>query len=108
MKFFTLPALLAAALFSAVVSVPFLPAAKTRPDLFVLEVRASSTVSGAFQVYYDDGAGWREELSGRATISASATPLTYRLSLPPGRYKAQRLDPLDSGGSVTVTGMRVL
>ena len=108
MKFFTLPALLAAALFAAVVSVPFLPAAKIRPDVFVLEVRASSTVNGAFQVYYDDGAGWREELSGRSTISASATPLTYRLSLPPGRYKALRVDPLDRGGSVTVTGMRVL
>jgi hypothetical protein len=56
MKLFTLTAVLAAALFSAVAAVPFLPASKTRPDLFVLEARVSSTVNGTFQVYYDDGA----------------------------------------------------
>ncbi|MGH7959872.1 MAG: hypothetical protein ACREH8_23050, partial [Opitutaceae bacterium] len=88
MKFFTFTAGLAAALFAAVVSVPFLPAAKMRPDVFVLEAQARSSVDGAFQVYYDDGGGWREELSGRATIPASPSSATFRLPLPPGSYKA--------------------
>src|SRR5688572_12821205 len=108
MKFFTFPALLAAALFSAVVSVPFLPAAKMRPDVFMLEVRASSTVNGALQAYYDDGLGWREDLSGRVAVAASAKAETYRLPLPPGRYRALRLDPLDRSGKITIAALRVI
>jgi hypothetical protein len=108
MKWFTVPALLAAALVSAVVALPFLPAAKIRPDLFLLEARVTSTTAGAFQVYYEDGSGYREQLSGRAAVTVSATPLTLRLPLPPGTYRALRIDPLDRGGSVTLHGLRVL
>ena len=108
MKFLTFSALLAAALFSAVVSMPFLPAAKMRPDVFMLEVRVSSTTSGAFQLYYDNGAGWREEISGRTAIAASPTPLSYRIPLPPGNYKALRLDPLDRSGTITLSGVTIL
>jgi hypothetical protein len=108
MKFFTITAVLAAALFSIVVTLPFAPAARMRPDVFVLEARARSTVDGAIQVYYDDGKGWREELSGRATVTASPTAVTYRLPFPPGSYRALRLDPLDRSGSITIEGLRVL
>src|SRR5215207_218434 len=106
MKFFTFTALLAAALFSAVVAVPFLPAAKTRPDLFVLEVRVNSSVDGTLQVYYDDGSGPREELSARATLAAGTGFNTHRLPLPPGTYKALRLDPLDRSGRITIESLR--
>ena len=71
MKFLTLTAVLAAALFSMVVTLPFAPAARMQPDVFVLEARARSSVDGALQVYYDDGKGWREELSGRATVTVA-------------------------------------
>jgi hypothetical protein len=108
MKFFTLTALLAAALFSVVVSVPFLPAAKTRSDHFALEVRASSTVGGALQVYYDDGGGLREALSARTTLAAAPEPVTYRLPFPPGTYKAFRLDPIDREGTVTIVSLRIV
>ncbi len=108
MKFFTPTALLAAALFSAVAAVPFLPAAKTRPDLFTLEARLTASAGGLFQIFYDDGAGIREELSGRATLAATNTPAAYRLPLPPGSYRALRLDPLDRGGSITITSLRVI
>jgi hypothetical protein len=108
MRFFTVPALLAAALFSAVVALPFLPAAKMRPDLFVLEARVSSSVSGSFQIFYDDGAGVREDLSGRSQLEAGADYAALRLPLPPGVYKAVRLDPLDRAGTVRIASLRVL
>ena len=108
MRFFTLTALLAAALFSVVVALPFLPAAKMRPDLFVLEARVSSTVGGSLQIFYDDGAGMREELSARAYLTPGTDFVAHRLPLPPGVYKALRLDPLDRGGTVRIASLRVL
>ena len=108
MRFFTLTALLAAALFSVVVALPFLPAAKMRPDLFVLEARVSSTVGGALQIFYDDGAGVREDLSARADLTPSAEFIPHRLPLPPGVYKAIRLDPIDRGGTVRIASLRVI
>jgi hypothetical protein len=108
MRFFTLTALLAAALFSVVVALPFLPAAKMRPDLFVLEARVSSTVGGSLQIFYDDGAGMREDLSARAYLTPSAEFIPHRLPLPPGVYKAIRLDPIDRGGTVRIASLRVI
>jgi hypothetical protein len=108
MRFFSLPALLAAALVSAVVALPFLPAAKMHVDLFQLEVRLTSNVTGTFQAYYDDGPGFREELSVRAHVDAGTTPVTLRVPLPPGNYRALRLDPIDRGGTVVLSGLRIL
>lgn len=108
MRFFTLTALLAAALFSAVVAVPFLPAAKMRPDFFALEARLTSNASGYLQIFYDDGGGFREELSGRANITPTSTPLTLRMPLPPGTYRALRIDPLEHAGTVTLQSLRIV
>lgn len=104
----SLPLFLAAALVSVVISIPFLPAAKTRGDLFLLEARVSSTAAGAFQIYYDDGSGLSEELSGRATISGDGAPATFQFPLPAGTYKSLRLDPLDGTGSVTLSHLRIV
>src|SRR5699024_411763 len=73
-----------------------------------LEARARSSADGAIQVFYDDGTGWREELSGRATVSASPEAITYRLPFPPGTYRALRLDPLDRSGQVVIESLRVV
>ncbi|MES2693432.1 MAG: hypothetical protein V4773_08165 [Verrucomicrobiota bacterium] len=108
MKWFTVPALLAAALFSAIVALPFLPAARSIPDLFTLEARIASSVGGEFQIFYDDGKGVREELSVRAGLTASATPLVYRFPLAEGTYSGFRIDPLDRPGTVTIASVRVL
>ncbi len=107
MKFFTLPALLAAALVSVLAALPFLPAAKMRPDLFTLEVRLTSTANGILRAYYDDGAGLREELSGHAALTAGTTPSTVRLPLPPGAYTSMRFDPIEGAGTVVVHSLRV-
>lgn len=107
MRFFTLTALLAAALFSAAVIVPFLSAAKNRPDFFTLEARITSTSPGWFQVYLDDGAGIREALSARVPVPATAEPLPLRLAIPSGTYRALRIDPLDHSGTITLSGLQV-
>ncbi|MSU48870.1 MAG: hypothetical protein EXS37_07255 [Opitutus sp.] len=108
MKFFTPLALLVAALISVVVALPFLPAAKMRPDLFTLEARLTATAAGPLQIFYDNGSGIREDLSGRATLAASTTPVAYRMALPPGTYRAIRLDPPDHGATITLHSLRAI
>ena len=107
MKFFTLPALFAAALLSAVVVVPFLPIAKPSSELFALEVRMSASVSGRVQLYYDDGSGLSETASSRSPVTAGVMA-THRLSIPQGRYRALRFDPIDREGAATVESLRLV
>src|SRR5262245_39712170 len=88
MRFFTPTALLAAALVSAVIAVPFLPIARLRTDYFEIEARLTSNSAGHLQIYYDDGAGFREDLSQRVNVSGSNTPAVYRLPVPSRVYRA--------------------
>lgn len=108
MRFFTLPALLAAALLSVVVALPFLPIAQQRPNLFQIEVTVTSTVPSRFQIFYDEGPGVREELSASGQVDGTATPATLRLRVPPGRYTSFRFDPLDRGGTITLRNARIV
>ncbi len=108
MRFFTLPALLAAALLSVVAALPFLPFAKRHSELFRFEARVTSTVAGGFQIFYDDGRGSREELSERAPMPASTAPVTLRVPIAPGTYTGLRIDPLDRGGTVTLREARIV
>ncbi len=75
MKFLTLPALLVAALLSALVVVPFLPAAKSQTSLFAVEVPMTSTAPGQVLLYYDTGAGFNESAVTRVNLTKSATPV---------------------------------
>ena len=106
MRFLTLPALLVAALFSAVAVVPFLPLAQTATNLFALEVRLSSSATGVVKLYHDRGAGYNESDVSQASIAAGAAA-TVRLALPPGSYRAFRFDPIDRAGTVTIESLRV-
>ena len=108
MRFLTLPALFAAALFSAVVVVPFLPVANTHSAFFALEARLTSTASGHVKLYYDGGAGFNETDSSQATLVRSDTPTLYRLALPSGHFRAFRFDPIDRDGTVTIESLRVV
>ncbi|MBI4626993.1 MAG: hypothetical protein HY736_27695 [Verrucomicrobia bacterium] len=108
MKFFTPTALIAAALVSAAVVVPFLPGARTRSDLFALEVRLASTAPGNVQVYPDSGAGASEVTSARLALQRSDTPVLYRVALPQGSYRSFRIDPIDRDGTVTIESLRVV
>src|SRR5688572_12477170 len=104
MKWFTIPALLAAAVFGAVVVIPFLPATKSRPDFFGLEVRIATSTAGKLKIYYDIGAGYREADSSQQTIMPDGAPHTYRMTLPAAEYRSIRLDPLDGPGTVFIEG----
>lgn len=108
MKFFTVPALLVAALFSVMASLPFLPLAKPVADFFQLELRMTSTVPGAIQIFYDIGQGINEDHSLRANAAPSIDPVTYRLPLRPATYRSLRLDLLDRGGTLHVAALRIV
>ena len=108
MKFLTLPALLVAALLSAFVVVPFLPAAKSETSLFAVEVPMTSTAPGQVLLYYDTGAGFNESAVTRVNLTKSATPVTYRLPLPPGTYRSFRFDPIDREGTVNISSVRIV
>ncbi|MDP3073388.1 MAG: hypothetical protein Q8N18_24060 [Opitutaceae bacterium] len=108
MRFFTLPALLAAALLSVVAALPFLPVAQPHPEYFRLEARVTSTSPGVLQVFYDDGAGIREERSARTEFPATATPRLIQVAAPPGPCLGLRLDPIDRGGTMTLRDLRIV
>ncbi|MBI5771396.1 MAG: hypothetical protein HZA93_26720 [Verrucomicrobia bacterium] len=107
MRFFTFPALLAAALVSAVVALPFLPIAKTQTDFFAFEVRMTSKVTGVVKIYFDAGAGFSETATSQSSAVAGQTA-THRLALPAGSYRAIRFDPIDREGTVTVESLRIV
>lgn len=106
MRFPSLGVLLAAASFSAVVVIPFLPAAKTGEPAFHLELCIAAANSGAnpgaLKIYYDLGRGYNEADSAQAPASTAAT--TLRLPLPSGAYRSLRLDPIEGPGRAVFDG----
>ncbi|MBM3866819.1 MAG: hypothetical protein FJ381_13180, partial [Verrucomicrobia bacterium] len=97
MRFLTLPALLAAALLSAAVALPLLPAARMGGDRFALELGYTAPAAASVQVYLDDGAGYRDTLQAQAALPAAAEPAVLLLPLPAGTYRSLRLDPPEGG-----------
>ncbi len=108
MKFFTFPALLAAALFSAVVVQPWLPSAHMRGGEYALEAKVASTRQGHVQVYPDMGEGLSEATSMRVPIGADAAPTKLHFDFPSGDCHAIRFDPLDSDATVTLSEVRIV
>lgn len=108
MKFFTAAALFAAALFSVVVSVPFLPHAKEVPELFAVSVTLTTSSSGRLQVYYDTGGGFNETESSQRTLTPGPTSSTYALPLPLGTIHRLRLDPIDGSAPVLIEALRII
>ncbi len=110
MKFLTLPALMAAACFSAVAVIPFLPAARQQSTAanFFVELRLASDSAGTVQVFYDDGLGIRENLSALGALPIGQRPDLVRLPLPTGRYRQFRFDPIDHAGRVVLESFRIV
>jgi hypothetical protein len=97
----SLPTLLAAALLSIVVSIPFLPFAAPTAEQFHFEVTATSSTPGSAQFFYDIGHGIIEGDSSRAPLEPDSTPRLLRFALPPGDYRSLRFDPTDRPGELT-------
>lgn len=104
MKFLTVPALLAAALFSAIAMIPSLPVTRTAARPFTLETGLASSVDGVAKVYFDIGRGFNEADSVEQPLRKSDAPRGYRFALPAGRFASIRLDPLDRAGDVILSG----
>jgi hypothetical protein len=107
MKLVPVPALLAAALFSVVVSLPFLPVAAPTAATFGFEITVTSSQPGFAQLFYDSGHGINETDSARATVEGNGAPRTLRFALPAGRYTALRFDPLDRAASMTLADAKI-
>lgn len=109
-SFFSLPTLLAAAIFSLVAAVP-LQAPPQGKDAggHALEVSMASSRAGFVQLFYgDDSGGMGEATSSRMPVETSTTARRYRLALPVGKHRELRLDPLDRPGSVTIESIRIV
>ncbi|MES2693431.1 MAG: hypothetical protein V4773_08160, partial [Verrucomicrobiota bacterium] len=106
MKWLSVPALLAAVLFSLVVTIPFHPLARTRAPLFALEIDLAAGSADVAQLFYDLGEGYRETDSVHVPLAAAVNgaPQRCRFPIPAGNYRSFRLDPLSRAGSVTVHG----
>ena len=98
----SLPTLLAAALLSAVVMIPFLPSAAPKVSQFHFEVTVTSSAEGLAQLYFDIGRGLNEVDSSRAVLTTGTAPQRISLALPNGDYRSLRYDPLDHEGTLTL------
>lgn len=110
MKLPTWSTLLATALLSAVVVIPFLPAAyqkADRPDYFV-EVKLASTTPGSVEFFFDDGLGFRANMSAREILPTGVATKVVRLQVPEGAYRRFRFDPVDTTATVTVDYVRIV
>ncbi len=101
-------AVVVATLLSAVVALPFLPAAKSDADRYVVEARLTSGKETSLQLFYDDGAGFRQEYSGQVPLRASPDPVTYELPIPTGTYLTFRIDPPEDGRTITLWSLRII
>jgi hypothetical protein len=110
MKFFKLPMVMAAAVVSAAVVMPFvaLPEKETTGS-FALEVSMASTRAGFAQVFYRDAAGQLSEAaSSRTPVAPGSVPRPCRLPLPTGVHDGLRFDPIDGAGTVVIESVRIV
>jgi hypothetical protein len=108
MKFFSLPSLLAAALFGAGVVLPFQPWTRTKSAQFSLEARIAADAPGHAQLFYDLGVGFNEQDSTRLPIAAGKPGQVYRFSLPPGSYRKLRFDPSENATTFELGSIRIV
>jgi len=99
--------LIAALVFSVLVTFPFIPITKESAPKYRLEVSLSSPQFGITQLFYGLGRDLSEQDSVRLALE-SATPVTTSFPIPAGRLTALRLDPLDRSGQVTLSQARLL
>ena len=100
---FSLPTLLAAALLSIVVSIPFLPLAAPATAHFRLDLTVTSNAPGSAQLFFDVGRGINEADSTHAGIDSKSGPQFLSFPLPPGTYRAFRYDPIDRTAELTLS-----
>ena len=103
-----LQCLLAAAVASLIIALPFMGSSGSAISRFTYQVRLASSTGGMVQVFYDLGRGFNETDSTRVDITAGEQPTLLNFSLPPGVYRALRFDPLDREATLTFSQARIL
>jgi hypothetical protein len=102
-----LQCLVAAAVASLVVALPFMKPPAVAADRFFFEVQLASSAGGVVQVFYDLGRGFNEADSARLNVAAGAAPVLLRFPLPAGGYRGLRFDPIDREATVTLSRARI-
>jgi hypothetical protein len=101
-----LTSVLACLAFALAAAVPFQPWAPGRPGSLSFEVRVDSDESGLMTAYCDMGRGYAEPDSGaRAVVAGRSAVVRFRL--PAGILHGLRLEVLDRGARMTLSGARV-
>src|SRR5687768_1782005 len=110
MKFFSLSTVVAAAVFSAVMAIPFVGAPRSpSKGTLLLEVKMASARPGFVQVYHPDHASaLSESRSAKAPLVPGTALHTYRLPLPAGDFSFLRLDPISRAGTATIESLRIV
>jgi hypothetical protein len=103
-----LQCLLAAALASLVLALPFMGSPPGTTSTHFFQVRLASSNGGMVQLFYDIGHGFNETDSARLDIEAGDRPVLLRFPLPPGEYRALRFDPLDRAATLTLGQARIV
>jgi len=100
--------LLAAAVASFVVVLPFTKSTRPANAPFTFQVELASSAPGIVQVFYDIGRGFNETDSVRLNIEGGGRPALLKFPLPPGTYRALRFDPIDCEAKVTFSQTRMV
>lgn len=105
MRPFSLSTLLAAALLSAIVVLPFLPFAQGsyRPARLTLRVTQSTTAAGSAQLFFDTGHGFNNNDSTTASVTGTGQPERIDLTFPLKGCRALRYDPVNAYGDIAIT-----
>lgn len=103
-----LSCLLAAAVASFILALPFMGSAPGEAVRFTFQVRVASSASGVVQVYYDIGHGFIESDSSVLNVRGGAPPARLDFPLPEGSYRELRFDPLNAAGTISFSGARIL
>jgi hypothetical protein len=102
-----LQCLVAAAVASLVIALPFMKPPAAAADRFCFQVRLASSASGVVQVFYDLGRGFNETDSARLNIAGGDQPALLQFPLPAGGYRGLRFDPIDREARVTLSQARI-
>src|SRR5579883_1207852 len=106
--FFSVRTLVAGLLLGFGVTLPYQSKLSRSREEFSVVANLDSTERGHVQIYYDSGSGFSELDSTTVPLEKSERPVSYRLSLPPGRYRALRFDPIDRDGTVTIADAKIV
>ncbi|MBE2215913.1 MAG: hypothetical protein IAE82_18720 [Opitutaceae bacterium] len=80
-----------------------------QPSSYVLEIQLATSASGSAQVFFDRGAGFRQEDSSSAAVAASSELRSMRFPLPLGPVRRLRLDYVNGAdAAATLRDMRVI